>query len=62
LAHVFEPFYRGDKSRTRAHDGGTGLGLAMVAAIAQLHDGTARVTADPEGGARFEVELGGAHG
>ena len=61
LTHLFEPFYRADTSRTRANDGGTGLGLAMVAAIAQLHDGTARVSAEPEGGARFEVELGGSH-
>jgi len=60
LAHLFEPFYRADTSRTRSNDGGTGLGLAMVAAIAQLHDGTARVSAAPAGGARFEVELGGS--
>jgi heavy metal sensor kinase len=63
LPHLFEPFYRADAARTRTTDSGTGLGLAMVAAIAQLHDGTARVSADPKGGARFEVELGGlAHG
>jgi two-component system OmpR family sensor kinase len=63
LPHLFEPFYRADAARTRTTDSGTGLGLAMVAAIAQLHNGTARVTADPNGGARFEVELGGlAHG
>ncbi|HJS42505.1 MAG TPA: ATP-binding protein [Gemmatimonadales bacterium] len=61
LRHLFEPFYRADPSRTRTNDGGTGLGLAMVAAIAQLHDGTARVSAEPAGGARFEVELGGSH-
>lgn len=61
LPHLFEPFYRADTSRTRGDDGGTGLGLAMVAAIAQLHDGTARVSAEPAGGARFEVELGGSH-
>jgi signal transduction histidine kinase len=62
LAHLFEPFYRADASRTRSNDGGTGLGLAMVAAIAQLHDGTASVSAEPAGGARFEVELGGSPG
>jgi two-component system OmpR family sensor kinase len=57
LPHLFEPFYRSDPSRTRGEGGGAGLGLALVAAIAQLHDGTARVAADPAGGARFEVEL-----
>jgi heavy metal sensor kinase len=61
LQHVFEPFYRADTSRTRANESGAGLGLAIVAAIAQLHDGTARVSAQPAGGARFEVELGGSH-
>ena len=57
LPHLFEPFYQADLARTRRDGGGAGLGLAMVAAIAQLHDGTARVAADPAGGARFEVEL-----
>ncbi len=57
LAHLFEPFYRADPSRTRDDRGGPGLGLAMVAAIAQLHDGAAHVAAEPTGGARFEVEL-----
>lgn len=61
LPHLFEPFYRADAARTRTTESGTGLGLAMVAAIAQLHDGKACVSADPRGGARFEVELGG-HG
>ncbi|HXM37748.1 MAG TPA: ATP-binding protein [Gemmatimonadales bacterium] len=57
LPHLFEPFYRTDPSRTRTDQGGAGLGLAMVAAIARLHDGSAHVAADPAGGVRFEVEL-----
>ena len=57
LPHLFEPFYRTDPSRVRDGRGGAGLGLAMVAAIAQLHDGSARVESNPAGGARFEVEL-----
>lgn len=61
LPHLFEPFYRTDPSRARTEGGGTGLGLAMVAAIAQLHDGSARVAPDAEGGARFEVELAVPH-
>ena len=56
LAHVFEPFYRADEARPR--DGrGAGLGLAVVAAIARLHDGKARVNSAPGRGARFEVDL-----
>lgn len=56
LGHVFEPFYRVDQARPR--DGrGAGLGLAVVAAIARLHGGKARVDSAPGRGARFEVDL-----
>ena len=37
LLHLEEPFYREDKARTRAH-GGAGLGLALAARIASLHN------------------------
>ena len=36
LAHITEPFYRIDKSRSRA-EGGTGLGLALCVTIAEAH-------------------------
>jgi two-component system heavy metal sensor histidine kinase CusS len=58
LAHLFEPFYRADPARTRDNGGGAGpgLGLAMVAAIARLHNGAAHATSGPAG-TRFEVDF-----
>ncbi len=53
---VFERFTRLDDSRAR-HDGGTGLGLAVVRSIVTYHRGTIRVDDSPLGGARFVVEL-----
>ncbi len=40
LERVFEPFYRGEKSRNRA-TGGIGLGLALVRSVAIAHGGSA---------------------
>jgi len=56
LPHLFEAFYRADPARARS-DGGAGLGLAVVAAVARLHGGTARVSNVQPRGSRFEVDL-----
>ena len=58
LPHLFEPFYRADEARSRCNGHcGPGLGLALVAAIARLHDGSARASSDATRGTRFEVDL-----
>ena len=55
LEHLFEPFYRVDKSHSREL-GGTGLGLAIVKAAAEAHGGTCSVE-NRVGGVRFQIEL-----
>lgn len=55
-AHIFEPFYRVDKSRSRQM-GGAGLGLATVKAIIEKHSGEICVEDAPGGGSIFTVTL-----
>ena len=50
---VFEPFFRIDKSRSRAL-GGVGLGLALVREIVRAHDGSIEIRDNPSGGTIFE--------
>ncbi len=52
---IFEPFYRLPGASER--DGGVGLGLALVKAIAQRHLGSVRCEDRAGGGASFVVEL-----
>ena len=51
---IFEPFFRLDKSRSRAL-GGVGLGLALVREIVRVHDGRITVLERAGGGTVFEV-------
>jgi signal transduction histidine kinase len=57
LDRVFERFYRIDPARARA-SGGTGIGLTIVRAIVEAHDGTVKATSPGAGrGATFTVRL-----
>jgi len=53
---IFEPFFRVDKSRSRAM-GGAGLGLALVKEIAARHGGWVRIVESSEKGSKIELSL-----
>ena len=55
-ARIFEPFYRVDKSRSRKQ-GGSGLGLALVKAIADAHGATLSLESEPGRGTTFRVQF-----
>jgi two-component system OmpR family sensor kinase len=55
-SRIFEPFHRADFARAR-DEGGAGLGLAIVAAIARAHGGAVGVRRPDGGGAEFWVIL-----
>lgn len=54
LGHIFEPFYRVDKSRSRSI-GGSGLGLSIVKSIIERHNGTIYVDSVPGRGTVFTI-------
>jgi len=58
LPHVFERFYRGEKSRTRSRDGkGFGLGLSIAYWIVRNHGGLIEVQSTEGEGTTFSVWL-----
>jgi two-component system sensor histidine kinase MprB len=54
LDKVFDRFWRADDARGKP---GSGLGLAIVQRVAEEHDGTARASNAPDGGAVVSLEL-----
>ncbi|HTD18564.1 MAG TPA: ATP-binding protein, partial [Ktedonobacteraceae bacterium] len=56
LPHIFERFYRADRTRSRER-GGSGLGLAIVQSIVQEHQGTIEVESTPGRGSTFTLSL-----
>ena len=59
LPHVFDRFYRVDKSRSRQR-GGSGLGLSIVKHIMEAHQQTINVRSSPGLGSTFGITLGKA--
>jgi len=56
LPHVFDRFWRANKSRSREH-GGSGLGLAISRQIIQTHGGQVGAASQPGHGSRFWFTL-----
>ena len=56
LKKIFDPFFRVDKSRSRAM-GGAGLGLALVDSIARQHGGSVKVLESNEKGSIIALML-----
>ena len=56
LPHIFERFYRVDKSHSR-EIGGTGLGLAIARSAIVMHRGAIRVYSKENEGTTFSVRI-----
>ncbi|UCD99070.1 MAG: HAMP domain-containing protein [Chloroflexota bacterium] len=56
IDHLFERFYRGDKSRQR-EAGGSGLGLAIAKSLVESQNGQITVESLPGQGAKFVITL-----
>ncbi|MFF7446387.1 MULTISPECIES: ATP-binding protein [unclassified Streptomyces] len=61
LPHVFDRFWRAEKSRSR-RTGGSGLGLPIVRHLVAAHGGTVQVASEPGAGSVFTLRLPGLAG
>jgi signal transduction histidine kinase len=57
LPHIFDRFYRADRSRTKQRVGGYGLGLSIAKRIINLHNGNIRVESEIGKGSAFIITL-----
>lgn len=56
IDHLFERFFRTDSAQAQQIQG-SGLGLPIVKAIVEAHDGTITVTSEPNAGTSFVISL-----
>lgn len=56
-AMVFQPYAQVDKQSAKRRYKGTGLGLAVVKELAELHGGSATVESEPKKGSVFSVRI-----
>ncbi len=56
LPHIFERFYRADKTRNK-HVSGYGLGLSIAKKIITEHNGTVQIQSDPKTGTTFLIKF-----
>jgi two-component system, OmpR family, sensor histidine kinase CiaH len=57
LPHIFDRFYRADKSRTKEETRGFGLGLSIAKEIVNSHHGSISVVSEEQKGTTFTVRL-----
>jgi signal transduction histidine kinase len=57
LPHVFDRFWKGDRSRSRAGGAGSGLGLAIARQLVQAHGGRIVVESKVGQGTEFTIDL-----
>jgi signal transduction histidine kinase len=57
IPHIFHRFYRADRSRSKEHVTGYGLGLSIAKRVADLHHGVISVDSTPGEGTTFRVKL-----
>ena len=60
LAHIWERFYRAEKSRPRTTSNGgagAGLGPAIVRGTVESHGGSASARSEPGSGSTFSIRL-----